>query len=136
MKKFIYLFILIITLNSCESEDDSSSDPIVGTWQLTSIIENGEEIATDCEKENTVTFSSNATFTIIDSYDNGNNSCSTDTATGSWKNKGNSNYSVTIFEKERETKVNFSKNNTVWSSTNTDSDGGTTYTTTETYKKI
>ena len=53
MKKIILLLITIVSLSSCSSSDGdtSSSNIIIGTWQLKSETENGVERATDCRKK-------------------------------------------------------------------------------------
>ena len=57
--------------------------------------------------------------------------------TTSWENAGNSNYVLSgNGQSSSPQKIDFSQNNTVWSTTTTDSFNGTTYTTIESWKKI
>ncbi len=139
MKKILYLFIAIISLSSCQSsdEDSLSGDPIVGKWQLQSRLENGTETTDSCERQSTVTFSADGTVAIVSYYDYGNNTCESIIGTTSWENAGNSNYVLSgNGQSSSPQKIDFSQNNTVWSTTTTDSFNGTTYTTIESWKKI
>ncbi|MEO9571525.1 MAG: lipocalin family protein [Polaribacter sp.] len=137
MKKLLYLFIASTILFSCTTnDDDDSSDPIIGIWQLSSETENGTDISTSCERKSTITFLENGTTTQIYSYEDGNN-CSTESDSATWENLGNSNYKLYYGDGDGETsKITFSQNNTVFSVTNTDDYNGTTYTYVITYKKI
>lgn len=139
MKKLLYLFIASAMLLSCESEDETSmnSDPIIGKWQLTSTTENGTETSSDCERKSTVTFSSDGSFTYFSSYDDGGANCSNESSSGTWKNSGNSNYTLDFSNGDSgDTKINFSNSNKVFSTTDTDDFNGTTTIYIETYKKI
>ncbi|MFK8058532.1 MAG: lipocalin family protein [Polaribacter sp.] len=135
MKKLLYLFIASAILFSCESNDEDGSlsggDPIIGKWQLTSIVENGNEIATSCDKKSNATFSSNGTVVAVFYYESNSTNCESESSSLSWENLGNSNYKIFGNGDESTAKVNFTQNNTVMSSTT--SDGSTTYI--ETYKR-
>ena len=67
MKKLLYLF-FAITLLGCSSNDDSSDSPLVGTWQLVSIKENGIPIHIECDLENNITLLEGNTGTYFQYY--------------------------------------------------------------------
>ena len=144
MKKLLYLFVAAAILISCESnEDDPSSDPIIGKWQVTSYLENGQEQATDCDKKSIVTFNSDGTFSNNSFYtdDSGNCVSDSDSYEANWKNIGNSTYSITdddeVDEDDLETvKIEFSENNSVFSITTIEEYNGTINTYKDIYKKI
>ncbi len=65
MKKSILLLAISLLFLSCKSDDDSgSNNSIVGTWLLTSIIENNEEIITMCERQEFFEFKDDNTFSF------------------------------------------------------------------------
>ncbi len=65
MKKSILLLAISLLFLSCKSDDDSgSNNSIVGTWLLTSIIENNEEIITMCERQEFYEFRDDNTFSF------------------------------------------------------------------------
>ncbi|KGL63957.1 lipocalin family protein [Polaribacter sp. Hel1_85] len=140
MKQIIFLFLAIATLSSCETNEDdnpSSSDLIIGKWQLISDKENGTEISTECERKSTITFSENGTSTEVYYYNDGSNNCITESETATWENLGSSTYKVDYGNGDTETaKITFSENNTEFSITNTDVYNGVTYTYVITYKKV
>lgn len=114
MKKLLYLFITSAFLISCESDNDTDADPIIGTWQLTSQTENGTEISTDCQRKTEITFLENGTTSEIYYYDNGNNTCDFETDSANWENLGNSNYNFNYDDIYGETvKIIFSQNNKI-----------------------
>ena len=67
MKKLLYL-LFAITLLGCGSDDDSSDSPLVGTWQLVSIKENGIPIHNECDLENNITLLEGNTGTYFEYY--------------------------------------------------------------------
>lgn len=135
MKKLLYLFIASAFLISCESNEDdmSNTDPIIGTWQLESVIEDGEEQTTSCERRTTLTFLENG-VTTANSYFNDGNGCESESDSSSWENIGDSNYRID--SDDESIKIDFSQNNTVFSSTFSETFDGMTFTTVITYKKI
>lgn len=134
MKKILYLFIAIVSITSCESNEEINSDPIIGTWQLQSVLENGTEQATDCEKKTTIVFLENGTTTNESFNDDGNNGCESNTDSSTWVNIGNSTYRID--SDDEDVKLNFSQNNTVFTASISESYNGMTFTTVITYKKI
>ncbi len=119
MKKLIYLFIFITTLSSCESNEDDnpSSDPIIGTWQLTSSKEAGVETSTECTRNNKITFSENGNASNLGFYEE-NNVCVSEPGTFTWVSAGNSNYTLNFGGGDSETYgITFSQNNTMFSVT-------------------
>ncbi len=76
MKKTISLFftfLMVFSLNSCSSDDDSSNtssgDKIIGTWKYSGDMINGDFVPyiDDCDEE-FLKFSANNTGKIIDKY--------------------------------------------------------------------
>jgi len=126
MKKTILLFFVIIAITSC-TENDSNldttvSDPIIGEWQLQSIIENGVNVdLTECEKKSTLKFNEDGSSKAI-SYDGivANNCYKDDEENSTWKNNGDGTYTLD----EYSDKVTFSENNTVLTIVASDSDTG------------
>lgn len=142
MKKFIYLFLAISILSSCQSDNDdegsNGGDPIIGKWQLTSETESGKEISDECQRKTTITFLENGTTDEVYYYNNGNNVCDSDTESATWENIGNSNYKVSYNggNDSKTNKVSFSDNNRVFSVTFTEEYNGNTFVYVGTYKKI
>lgn len=104
MKKFVLFisFLLIAAgFNSCSDDDDNNVvvvDKIIGKWQLDQAFEDGEELElTECEKESTIDFFQNGTFTERDFIEDENEDCiALDPFTGDWDNLGNSIYEMEI----------------------------------------
>lgn len=156
MKKIIYLFIVLFTLQSCSNDDSNPTDPvtvadnepettdtidpIIGTWKLTSDLVNGIEDANECNKNTTVTFSADGSY-ISDFYEqlNQNNCEATQKLEGTWVNNGDSNYTLVFTDEDGElTEVFdfiFSENNTVFTITELDIYNGITDTLTTTFTK-
>lgn len=112
MKKILILTIAIFSLISCSSEEGdgtNSSDPIIGTWSAFSI--NGTELSA-CLKKSTLIFSENGNLSISSYYVNSNGDCLSENSSGTWTNKGNNIYSVTLEnDGPSQSKVTFSDNN-------------------------
>ena len=89
MKKLLYLFIVTTLLISCNSNDDNSLDldPIIGTWQMQSILENNQERSTACQRQSTIIFSENGTTTVsnFEDADDGSGDCERYTEVSNWK---------------------------------------------------
>ena len=132
MKKLLYLFILSTILISCSSNDDESLDPIIGTWQLQSVLEDGIELTTECERKTTLTFNENGTTASVSFFEDGNG-CESETETSTWENTGDSMYNA---DGEDNVLLTFSQNNTVFSASTSETFNGMTYTFVITYKKI
>ena len=133
MKNLLYLFIFSTILISCSSDNDLDIDPIIGKWQLQSVLENGEEETTECERKTTISFSSNGT-TNSESFDSDGGNCESQSDTSTWKNIGNSTYRIA--RDDEDAKLSFSQNNTVFSASLTETDNGDIYTIVITYRKI
>ena len=113
MKKLLYLFIASAILISCESDNDTDLDPIIGTWQLQSVSKSGNEQTTECERKTTLVFLENGTTTNERFFEDGNG-CELEKGVSTWVNKGNSTYRI---DKDTEdAKLNFSQNNTIFTS--------------------
>lgn len=129
MKKLILLLsVITLSFNSCDSDDDSSSqDPIVGTWNLNQSFENDEEYELDnCDKEGALTFNSNGTYSSISYYTDSDDTCSVDyESTGTWENNENGVYTFIDDESDAEQTltITFSGNTFYY----TDIDGSYTY---------
>ncbi|ARV07806.1 hypothetical protein BTO04_14370 [Polaribacter sp. SA4-10] len=143
MKKIIYLLTVIICLSSCSSSDDdaSSSNIIIGTWQLKSETENGVERTTDCTRKSTITFLKNGNGSQIsydESYDGaGNAVCENDyNGTFTWENTNATTYNVSEDGQSNSVELTFSQNNTIFSTSFSETYDGTTYTSTSSYIKI
>jgi hypothetical protein len=105
MKKTIFLlfaFVIAFSLNSCSSDDDSSSassgDKIVGTWKFTGEMINGNfepDITDECDEELLI-FSANNTGKIIDKY------CDDvdDVYPFTWEKTGDSPFNYVIVDSE------------------------------------
>lgn len=113
----IFPLLLIITLSLISwTKDNSTIDPIVGTWSIFS--ENGIE-SSACEKNTPLIFNKNGTFTSIEYYYNEDNQecVKNGTFSSKWIAKGNNIY--TTFNKEGsvngvDAKIVFSDNNTTF----------------------
>lgn len=119
MKKLLILTITMFSLLSCSSENDSPEevDPIIGKWQLVSVIEDGTDITEECEKKNNITFLNDETYNIVDFFNDSDDECDSEEDDGEWINLGNSEYSI---DGEPSIKIIFSQNNTKWSATTND----------------
>ncbi len=120
MKKVFLLFVSIamIGFTACSSDDDNDnkgSDPIIGTWNLYSI--NGKELS-ECERKSSIVFSKETV--LIKAYSNDENKgCTLEASlTGTWKNEGEGNYTITNNEQEKTTNfITFSDKNRTMSYT-------------------
>ena len=143
MKKIVFLLITIVSLSSCSSNDDdtSSLNIIIGTWQLKSQTENGEERTTNCSKKSTLTFLENGNGSQIsydESYDeNGNAICENDNnGTFTWENTNATTYNISENGNSSTLELTFSQNNTIFSGSSSETYNGTTYASTFSYIKI
>ncbi|MDH3322268.1 MAG: lipocalin family protein [Flavobacteriaceae bacterium] len=118
MKK-ILLFLLIIasavSISSCSDDDDSpDNDSIVGQWHLSQILLNGIPLPLElapCELQGVLEFKSNGTFTIETFEENELGECVLDEIeTGTWVNKGDNVYAITIDGETEEATVTFEGN--------------------------
>ena len=110
MKKVLIIIITIFTLTSCNSSDnDLNLDPIIGTWQLTSILQNNQElyIANECDKKSYTTYFKDGTFFESSHFKKSTGDCSSREYTSNWINLENSNYKFD----EVEIKLDFFNNN-------------------------
>ncbi|WP_445749186.1 lipocalin family protein [Polaribacter sp.] len=136
MKKIIYLFIAMISLSSCSSNDDLDQDPIIGKWQLISQKEDNVEYSDDCSRRSTITFLENKTVTVSSYYDFGN-ACENISDSFSWMNLGNTGYELTYDPNDKETiTIVFSENNTVFTVNESETYNNVTYTSSMSYRKI
>ncbi|WP_299682061.1 lipocalin family protein [uncultured Tenacibaculum sp.] len=105
MNKFIYALFFLALFSSCSSDsnDENVNDPIVGIWNLFSV--DGTEV-TDCEKQSTITFSSNKT-TSSETFQDLGGTCISITGENTWENKGDDLYNFNNIE----SKIEFSDEN-------------------------
>lgn len=126
MKKLLILFsIFALTFTSCSSDDDGGSqDPFVGNWRYFTSYEDGVEFPLDdCESQDTVSVSSNGTFTTT-IHDEFGGDCQIDEVyNGTWENLGEGIYSTTIDGETFVQDVTFEGNKMYFDEV----DGGITY---------
>jgi len=115
MKKIYLPCIIGAFLLSCNSDDDSDLDPIVGTWKITSSKVDGKEIhsTNDCDKDNSMTFFYDGKIKDNYSYINLQNECVNSEKFFEWENSGNSVYKIDDFE----VKIIFSNDNNTFTET-------------------
>ncbi len=100
MNRILILSLLLFTLFSCSSDDDTenSNDPILGKWFLFSV--NNTEVS-DCEKKSSIEFKSNG-LTISDTHQvagtNGTDCLNISIIENRWENKGDNLYSFNNLE--------------------------------------
>jgi hypothetical protein len=101
MKKLLLLFTILIF--SCSSSDDSDNDysnsSIVGSWQLTSILENGIPAHEKCDLESVMTMleTNTGNFTQYYSEDDTSESCDESvTIDMTWSLASSSIYNLTF----------------------------------------
>lgn len=112
MKKLLYLFIISGFLISCNSDDSSDWDPIIGSWKLTSIISDNKEIyiEDECGKKSITSFLKDGSTIDYYFYNDNSGKCINSENTSLWENKGNSIYKIDDFEFNLE----FSNNNNTY----------------------
>ncbi len=132
MKKVLYLFIASIILIACSGneeneENENSVDPIIGSWQLQSILHDGRvNKATTCDKKSKIIFLEDGTVNesaffndrkpIINQSEN-QESCKGLTINGTWKNEGDLKYILNLTGVENASTtiiIKFSKNNSIF----------------------
>lgn len=109
MKKTLYVGLLIATALvsfSCSENDNTeidnpiteTSDPVVGTWTLIAKAQVGaglQEAPTSCERQSTMEFRANKTFTAA-FFDDQEEACvTTNSNSGTWENIGEGMYEIT-----------------------------------------
>jgi hypothetical protein len=117
MKKIAF-FLIVITMISCDSDDDSTpTDPLVGVWDLNrSFVNDEEQIVGDCERLSLIQVFENGFYDRDDyNYDDITDSCNsfhsddavqvtpnsvtrvlTDYPNAAWENQGDGNYKFTL----------------------------------------
>tara|TARA_B110000114_G_scaffold77193_1_gene81731 strand:- start:110 stop:511 length:402 start_codon:yes stop_codon:yes gene_type:complete len=103
MKKLLLLLLFTILIFSCGSSDDSDNDysntSIVGSWQLTSILENGIPAHEKCDLESIMTMleTNKGNFTQYYSEDDTSDSCDESaTIDLTWSLASSSTYNLTF----------------------------------------
>lgn len=111
MKNSFLLFCLTITiLMSCKSDDDDSTkDPLVGTWTWSQTFVNDFEETLDvCNKQSLVTVDADGTYIKLVYFQDFEMACELiEELTGSWENNGSGNYTVTIDGNITEQEITF-----------------------------
>lgn len=96
MKKILYIFIAATILISCESDNDTNLDPIIGTWELTStLIDQRETYNLDeCNSKSSITYFEDETL-LNDLYQRDIfGDCIHTESKFHWTNLGNSQYNL------------------------------------------
>lgn len=113
MKKFLVLFLSLAVFTACSNDDDTNSntpDPVLGTWVL--VDASAPLDSQFClEEDSTITFNANNTLSSTFYLTEAN--CDATSSTGTWSNKGNSIYTITVpmIEGDLQGSVNFSSAN-------------------------
>ncbi len=100
MKKLLVIFMSLVFLTACSSDDDSgtnSDDPILGVWFLADV-ENGESInfnENECNTQSSLDFEADGTaaakfFTLTE------DNCTSGSDTVSWSNLGENRYRIQL----------------------------------------
>ena len=135
MKKVILLAFLAAgtAFTSCDKdEDDTSQDPLVGSWVQTRFTttfdgEENEESITGCDgEETTAVFNEDGTYTA-GMFEQSDGGCAMDD--GIWENTGNNSYSLTQDDESTILNITFSDNTFTTVSEPNESDEGAFYTT-------
>lgn len=109
MKKIVFLFITVTLLISCEPDNDSDVDPIIGNWKLTSVFVGDREtyISNECSSKSSISYFDNGTY-FNDIYHNDiYGDCTHSESKSYWINLGNSQYNLD----GGKTELMFSQNN-------------------------
>ena len=113
MKKFLVLFLSLAVFTACSSDDDADSntpDPVLGTWIL---VDASAPLDTQfcLEEDSSITF--NANNTLSSTFYLTEADCAATTSAGTWSNRGNSVYTITVpmIEGDLQGTVNFSSAN-------------------------
>jgi hypothetical protein len=113
MKQVFLLLFVMISIISCEKNDsdldNALSDPIIGKWQTKSIIVNGVDLITECEKQTTLTFHPSGSLSGISYMVDIGKRCYKKKEETTWQNNIDDNYTIdgTIID------IIFSEKNTV-----------------------
>jgi len=92
MKKVMYVCLMVAMMPfvSCDSDDDSPQDTIIGKWQLEQRFKNNveESLSDDCEKKSTIEFKTDNTFNSFESFFEPDQPCISSTVPGTWEYNG------------------------------------------------
>lgn len=136
-----------ISFNSCNDDDDDANvvikDKIIGEWQWDQEFEDGvENTLSACNKQSTIEFFEEGTFTSRDFMEDENDECAAlDPVNGTWENLRNSMYELGDLEIvpgvkiDLEVKITFTNNKMTIEYSFEDEDG-VDYTLSEVYIKI
>lgn len=97
MKKHLILLLVagLFSFASCSSDDDASPEHTVsGTWALVEVQPEGFFDPNACPDNPTVTFNTDNTTDSV--FYDPDNDCAADPSKGTWEDKGNNVYVVTI----------------------------------------
>ncbi|CAL2065247.1 lipocalin family protein [Tenacibaculum sp. 190524A05c] len=113
MKKLLSLSLILLTIVSC-SENDTTSDPIIGKWNLITSFEGSVDVTNDCLKQSYITFSENFSLkgeVIIEM----NNECTSDDGpySGTWSKQNTNNYSLSIDNSNSPIEISITNNNLI-----------------------
>jgi len=108
----VAMFIIVSGCSSDEPETENQTDPIIGVWYSWS--DSGEEYS-DCQKNSTLTFSSNGELIYKEFSENATNNCVLSSEEmGTWLNETENKYKLTINGIPHTFYINFSNNNTIF----------------------
>ena len=90
MKTKILMVAITLIFISCSSSDYEPTDPIVGHWELTSIVSQGFEFINSCKSKDNIEIRSNKTFTLTSHKEDDN--CAEESVLGKWAYITNNKY--------------------------------------------
>ncbi|SOC81355.1 hypothetical protein SAMN06296241_2930 [Salinimicrobium sediminis] len=121
MKKFLILFaaISLFATTSCTNDDDNNDqNPIIGEWTLVSV---NPTVINPAACTNSSTISVNGDNSMSSNFYLEQNNCDLLTASGSWEDNGNSQYTMNFPQLGEVTgTVNFNSANSFTFTTSTD----------------
>ena len=113
MKKTILFLFAIAGIISCTKDDTipkTQVDPIIGEWQLESVMIDGVNVTDECTIKSTLKFNQDGTVTGVSYVTDTGKPCYEQDENSTWKNNnGDTNYTIDGYIVE----ITFSKNNTI-----------------------
>ena len=93
MKKIIIIVLISLVFTGCSKSTEELTDPIVGSWKLTSIVAIGMEFINSCKSKDSITIKSDKTVVLITHSEDAN--CAPVSGTGTWALTSTNNYTFT-----------------------------------------
>ncbi len=104
MKNFILFLgicLFAVSFNSCNNDDDSKTDEIIGKWRVNKLLikaddQYEDDLLTECDKKSTIEFFENGTYkeNSFEFNDNTNTCDDLGIVNGTWKNSGDFMYKI------------------------------------------